>query len=167
MARAFITLIWLAAVSAANLAHGEDKRFGIGFVLGDPTALSFKYNLSHEHSIDAQLSFGGADWILLYGDYHWRFPGIFNSNEKFIKELTPYLGAGPILVFASRRDHPKGNYFDRRSDSMALGLRLPFGIEWVWDRVPIGIGLEVAPGIVIAPATSGFLHGGVTFRYYF
>lgn len=150
----------------ASPAFAADKTFGVGFVLGDPTALSGKYNISATHAVDAQIAFS-SDYLLIYGDYHWRFPGIFNSDQKFVQQLTPYMGAGPALVFASKNDHARGNYFDKRDDRFALGARLPFGIEWMWDRVPLGIGLEIAPGIVVVPATTAFLHGGVTFRYYF
>lgn len=159
-------LTFIIAFSAVH-AQAAEKKYGIGFILGDPTALSGKYNMSHEHAIDLQLAFNASDFLLVYGDYHWKFPGIFNSSDKFIQELTPYMGAGPVVAIASKKDHKKGDYFDKRNDSFAMGVRLPFGIEWVWDKVPLGIGLEIAPGIVVVPSTDGFLHGGVTFRYYF
>ena len=147
-------------------SFAAEHKVGVGFVLGDPNALSAKYEFSGLHAVDAQISFSN-DYVLLYGDYHWRFPGIFQSDQKFVQQLTPYMGAGPVLVFASKGDHGKGNYFDKHDDRMALGARLPFGIEWRWDKVPLGVGLEIAPGVVVVPATTAFLHGGVTFRYYF
>lgn len=148
-------------------AFASDKKFGAGFILGDPTALSFRYDQTHERAWDAQLAFSVNDYVLIYGDYLVKFPDLFNSSDKFIEQLSPYAGIGPVFVMASKKDHSRGSYFDKRDDSFAMAVRIPFGIEWRYDKFPIGIGLEVAPGIVIMPNTDGFLHGGVSFRYYF
>lgn len=154
-----------ALISTTALA--KEHKIGVGFVLGEPTALSGKYLVSAQHAIDLQLAFNSSDYLLVYGDYHWRFPGVFNSDDEIVQQLTPYVGAGPLLAFASKKDHGKGGYFDKRDDKFAAGVRIPFGIEWIGAKVPIGIGAEIAPGIVIAPATTGFLQGGITLRYYF
>ncbi|MBX3020034.1 MAG: hypothetical protein KF799_00030 [Bdellovibrionales bacterium] len=160
-------LISLLLLTTAFAAHAEGKKYGVGFVLGDPSALSFRYDQTKEKAWDAQLAFSMSEYVLFYGDYLVKFPGVFNSEQEFVQQLTPYAGAGPVLVFASDNDHSRGSYFDKRSDSFAAGVRIPFGIEWRSDQFPVGIGLEIAPGIVILPNTDGFLHGGVSFRYYF
>jgi len=159
-------LLALMLLTSLN-SYAASKKFGAGFILGDPTALSVRYDQSEERAWDAQLAFGISDYFLIYGDYLVKFPGVFNSTEKFIEQLTPYAGIGPAFIFASKKDHPRGSYFDNRDDRFALAVRIPFGIEWRYDKFPIGIGLEIAPGIVIVPNTDGFLHGGVSFRYYF
>lgn len=160
-----ILLIFMLLTSFNSFANG--KKMGAGFILGDPTALSFRYDQNETRAWDAQMAFSLSDYFLIYGDYLVKFPGVFNSSDKFIEQLTPYAGVGPVLVFASRKDHTRGSYFDKRDDSFAFAIRIPFGIEWRYDKFPIGIGLEIAPGIVIMPNTDGFLHGGVSFRYYF
>jgi hypothetical protein len=152
---------------AAPPAQAEDKAFGVGFTLGDPTALSGRMNLSHERAADVGLSFFSRDYVLVYGDYLFKFPGIWSDTERLLDRMTPYMGVGPLLALARKKDHPRGNYFDERDDSVAAGMRVPFGVEWLWDKAPIGIGLEVAPGIVIIPSTTGFLQGGISLRYYF
>lgn len=150
-------------------AHSETggKKFGLGFVLGAPTALSGRYQLSEDRGLDLQFAFNSSDYVLLYGDYLIQFRNLFHAEEKFVEQLTPYLGVGPVLAFASKSDHPKNDYFNRTTDTLAFGVRVPFGIEWLWDRVPIGVGLELAPGVVVAPATEGFIQIGLTFHYYF
>lgn len=147
--------------------RAETGNLGLGFVLGDPTALSTRYNLSSQRAFDAQVAFTSHNFLLVYGDYLLQFHGLLGRNHKFLEQLTPYMGAGLVGAFATRKDHDKDGYFDQRDDSLALAVRIPFGLEWRWDRVPFGIGAELAPGIVVIPSTEGFLQAGITLRYYF
>jgi len=158
-------LAFFALFSLQALA--SEHEYGLGFILGEPTAISFKYNRATTESYDAQLSFAFHDYLILYGDRLWNFPGLFRKNNEFTQHLVPYVGVGPVLAFAGATDHSQGDYFHRRSDSFAMGVRVPFGAEWMWEKVPLGIGLELAPAIVILPGTEGFLMGGLTIRYYF
>lgn len=169
MRRLSLILTTLLTLAAAGNVQASERKYGIGFVLGNPTALSGRYNMAKDKALDLQFAFDSGNWILFYGDYLIKFPGVFNSHEEFIEALTPYAGIGPVAAIGQGKDHDRGDYFDKRSDSFALAVRIPFGIEWMNPnpKMPIGIGLELAPGIVIVPRTDGFLHGGVTFRYYF
>lgn len=142
-----------------------ESRFGVGFVLGSPTALSFNWYTSEENAFDLQVAFFSDDYFLTYADHTFHFPEMMGSGKYL--QLSPYFGLGAFGVFATKDDHPRGNYFDKRTDDYAIGARIPFGLEWLWKRAPLGIGLEVAPGIVVAPSTIGALQAGLTLRYYF
>lgn len=164
--------IWQRATLSAILvlglqAYAEGQKYGIGFVLGDPTAISGRYNISEDHAADLQVSFNRSYYVLVYGDYLFKFKGLFGHDTRFAEQLTAYTGAGPMAVFATKSDHDKGSYFDKRDDAVALAARIPFGIEWTPEKIPLGIGIELAPGVVVIPATAGFLQGGVTLRWYF
>ncbi len=160
----YITLS--AFILASTSAHASDGRFGLGFILGDPTAISAKWYTTSERAYDLQVSFVHDDFFLVYGDSLFHFPAML-GNGKFAQRIAPYFGFGAFGVFASNNDHPKGNYFDKRDNKAAIGVRIPFGMEWIWDKAPLGVGVEVTPGVVVAPATIGFLQGGITLRYYF
>lgn len=162
MYRFVLALICILGISA----HADEKKLGLGFVIGDPTALSLRHNLTSEKAYDVQLAFPPGHYMLAYGDYLFQFHGILGSGNKFVDGLTPYVGVGALLATGTRHDHDKDGYFQERDDHLALAARIPFGIEWVWDKAPIGIGVELAPGIVVVPATNGFVNAGITLRYY-
>lgn len=152
-----------ASVSAA----AKDKDLGVGFVLGDPTALSVRHDLNRQNAVDAQLGFFSRHYLLLYGDYLFLFHDAFGRQNKFIAQLTPYVGVGGLFALGTNSDHDKGNYFHDRDDRLAIGVRVPVGVEWRWDKVPLGVGLEIAPGIAVIPGTTGFINAGLSLRYYF
>ena len=157
-------LVLLGIFSSPAFAAGK---FGAGFILGEPTSLSGKYFADDKTAYDLQISFLSREYIVIYGDRLWHFPDAINHTNDFNEHLNPYLGIGPVLVLNAKKDHSKGQYFDERDDKLAFGVRVPFGMEWMWDKVPIGIGLELAPGIMVLPSTTGILMGGLTLRYYF
>ena len=148
-------------------SYGADKNLGLGFILGNPTALSVKWLSSEESALDFQASLSEKDYLVLWGDYLFQYPGFFGNANKFARRLTPYVGVGPLIALGTKNDHDKGDFFDERDDDFALGLRVPFGMEWFWDRVPLAVGLELAPGVIVAPATRGIVQGGLSFRFYF
>ena len=159
----YLVLVLCVLFAASSEAKGN---IGVGFVLGSPTALSAKGFISKKNAWDVQLAFDD-DAFIVYGDYLMHFPGAFKTNDPFGSRLTPYVGVGPVLAVETKDRHDEGKFFDERDDDMAIGVRVPFGVEWIGDEVPIGVGLEIGPGIIVAPGTDGFFTAGVTLRYYF
>lgn len=165
MLRALAVL--MLSIFCGSFAHAQENRFGLGFILGDPTGLSVRYYQDDEHSYDAQLAGLGSNYMLLWGDMDFHFPDLIKEQHPILERLSPYVGVGPVIAISTKDDHEKGQYFDDRDNDFAIGVRVPFGVEWIWDRVPIGVGVEVTPGIMVLPATHSLLMGGLTLRYYF
>lgn len=174
----FKTLLLLALLSlssfsatAANLpgpTPSNSRGFGLGIVLGEPTGLSAKLWLSGENALDFGLSFSFDDYLLLFSDYLFHFNGALGRSSAFVSQLTPYVGVGGVLAFANSGHYDKDRHFFRRTrDSVGFGVRIPVGIEWLAPRVPLGVFIELVPGLSLVPATSGFIEGGIGIRYYF
>jgi hypothetical protein len=139
--------------------------FGLGLVLGEPTALTLKYDQSENDAFDAGLAFNFDKWVLVYGDYQYKFAGAIRTLPQF----TPYIGIGAVIVGSNRSidDTRHYQYFTSSTDSKwALGVRVPLGIEWR-PNAPIGVFAEIAPGISLIPSTTSFIQGGVGIRYFF
>jgi hypothetical protein len=150
-------LLFLALISFSAFS-----KTGVGVILGDPTALSVKHFMGTD-AIDAGLSFGHHE-VLLYGDYLKHFPGKLGSQNAFISNLTPYIGVGPVIAFG---DNDKNHHFiEDDDDEFAFGGRIPFGAEWMSKEIPLGISLEIVPGITVVPETDAFVQGGLAIRYY-
>lgn len=167
MKNLFRTLMVLTFISPT--AYSYDESFGVGAILGDPTGISVKY-LINDIRIDAALSYNN-DELIIYSDYLKHFQGRLGKQNAFVSALTPYIGAGPVLAFRDEHKHHHDNDFvdDDEDDDWALGVRVPVGIEWMnpEKKLPIGIGVEVVPGLEIVPETEGFFQAGLTARYYF
>ena len=117
-------------------------------------------------ALQAGIAFAFDTYVLVYGDYLKQFPGMLGGSNTFMTQLTPYVGIGPIVGVATNTNHDN-SYFNKRSDNLSLGARVPFGIEWMAPNFPLGISLELAPGIVIIPTTNGIVQGAANFLYYF
>ena len=161
-------LIWglgATSASASTAPISSPGRFGLGAVFGEPTGLVGKYWLSRAKALDAGLAYSFGSFILMYGDYLQHFPGAIHGKEEFLRELVPYVGIG-ATVFIAGSGRSKDTYFDRGS-SFGFGARIPLGLEWQSSHAPIGVFLEVAPGIGLAPSVFAFVQGGLGARFYF
>ncbi len=140
-----LTLVFAAHASAQN------RGFGLGIMIGEPTGITGKYWVSERNAIDGGLAWSfrrGGDFHL-HADYLWHFVGAIQSTEKFV----PYVGVGGRLAAG----HDEG----------ILGVRIPFGIAYWMRSAPIEIFLELAPILDLAPATELSANGGIGARFYF
>jgi hypothetical protein len=124
-----------------------NKTFGLGLELGEPTGLTGKYFLSPSGALDF-----GVGWIYqhyyygdglnLYADYLWH-PTSLVSAEAF--ELPFYVGVGLrfwSFDYCDRNPNPDICY---RGSS--LGVRIPLGIAFDFNNVPLDIFFQLVPVI--------------------
>lgn len=125
-------------------SFSANKTFGLGLELGQPTGLTGKYFLSDSNALDFGVGYiyhsyrYGDDGLHLYADYLWH-PATLVSAEPF--ELPFFIGVG-------------GRFWDfdycrARNDcgwgGSALGVRIPLGIAFDFNRVPLDIALNIVP----------------------
>lgn len=119
------------------VANGE---FGAGLELGAPAGLNGKYFLSD----DGALNFGigwigdyyyrGRDGIHLYFDYLWHPVSLANPPAF---QLPLYVGIGGRIWSFDDNDY-RGD-----DDLTAFGVRVPFGIAFDFNNVPLDIFLQL------------------------
>lgn len=178
--RFFISLFFLSFFfCVVNVMIGEAAQartatgggpFGLGVVIGDPTALTGKYWMDGARALDGGISFHFDRWLLVYGDWSTHFRGAFGRGNAFVSALSPYVGLGALVVISNQDEYHtrRERYFDESSNSrMALGMRIPLGLEWKPLNLPIGVFLELVPGLTVAPGMHGFFQGGLGARYFF
>ena len=165
-----ICMVSLLLAGPAQAATSDTGGFGIGLQIGDPSAITFKDSLTENHAIDGGLAFNLNQWTLIYADYLYQMPGQFGNQNAFFARTTPYVGVGGMVVVSNASDYDTRNlrYFNSSSSSkIAFAARIPVGAEWRAPKVPIGVYVELDPGLVILPATYGFVQGGIGARFYF
>lgn len=160
----FTVVLCLSLFASAKDA-GRD--FGLGVVVGGPTAITAKYWLDQERALDGGIAFSVNNYILLYGDYLWHYPRPFKQTDPFFTELDFYLGIGANLAITTSDRSNNNNYLGRRSGSVGLSARVPVGLEWKPADPPLGVFVEIVPGISVIPETSVIIQGGIGIRYYF
>lgn len=146
-------------------AHAAPRDWGAGVIFGQPTGFVGKNWLEPKRAIDLGMTWAFDFGFLVYGDYLFHFPAAFKSSEKFVRELSPYVGVGAMMLFASREAKSKTNGFG--ADGFSIGFRFPLGIEWLPTDAPVGVFLELVPGIAFIPSVTGVFQGGLGARYYF
>ncbi len=156
----FVALSMLLAVAFVPVAEARprpaggnsmrkftaNKTFGLGLELGQPTGLTGKYFLSESNALDFGVGYiyhsywYGDDGLHLYLDYLWH-PASLVSARAF--ELPFFIGVG-------------GRFWDfdycrRRGEcgygGSAFGIRVPLGIAFDFNEVPLDIALNIVPTI--------------------
>jgi hypothetical protein len=144
-------IIWiigvLAIVCAPRLARAHDGpggNLGLGFGVGSPTGISLDVASRPLSTFEIALgvdAFEGAD-----GYAHLVFEqGLAELAHGATVAVPVYIGVGPFM--ASR---------DRRLDSdFDLGVRVPIGIDFDFQRSPLQAFVEVALNAPIVAVNAG------------
>ena len=136
-------------IAQANTGNGGN--FGIGAMFGEPAGLSIK-NWTGESSainIGAAWSLAGRnEAIHLHADflYHSWFTDIGRGQLAF------YYGLGGRVIFA---------------DDQTAGVRIPLGLNYVFENIPFDLFVEAVPIFDVAPDTKFAGNGAFGLRYYF
>jgi hypothetical protein len=144
-------LFFAVACIISFKAAAQEKGFGLGVILGEPTGISAKYWVGTRNAVDGGLawSFRHNGYFNVHADYLWHFPLKFEDVER----LNFYVGIGGRLGFGS--------------GSTVVGARIPVGLVYWPGGVPLDVFLEVAPILDLAPATEFTANGGVGVRFFF
>ncbi len=136
---------------AIKPAAAQGKGFGMGIILGEPTGLSAKLWTSGDNAFDfaAAWSVRGEGNLLLQADYVWHF---FNVIPVSSGKLPLYIGIGGRVVLAN---------------DPQLGVRIPFGMDYLFADAPVDIFVELVPILDLSPATNFGVGGGIGVRYWF
>lgn len=141
------TLLSFEAKAQADTDVGGN--FGIGLMLGEPTGASIKIwnndRTAFNFGVAWSLS-GREEAIHLHADY------LLHSWFDDIDQLAFYYGLGGRIIFAN--------------DATA-GIRVPLGLNLVFENIALDLFLEAAPILDFSPETELAGNGAVGIRYYF
>ncbi len=153
MKKGFLLVIVLAYLFLPVNLFSQDKAFGLGIMIGQPTGFSAKYWLNNEHAVDFGLAYsfiGGDKGFSLHSDYLYHINGFTKSNIK----LPVYYGFGARIRSV---DHSK----------TYLGARGVVGLVYMNNVAPFDVFLELAPIFNLFPETSLNFDLALGLRYYF
>lgn len=138
--------------------NAQDKGFGIGIILGEPTGLSMKFWTSYNTAADiaAAWSFVNGSAIHLHADFLLHNFGLIKLN---FDKLPIYYGIGGRIKFVEDAGNDNHKY--------RLGVRIPVGLNYLPSRIPFDFFFEIVPLLDLIPKTDFSINGGIGFRYFF
>lgn len=156
MKKFFFLIVVMFSILLSQNSFSQDKGFGLGFMIGDPTGISGKAWVSSSNAIDFGVGWafvGGKhdkDMFSLHVTYLFHFPNAIQSSAR----LPLYIGIG-------------GRLKAHEGSSTNIGVRGAFGIEWWPSGIPLDIFLEIAPIFTLVQETGFDIDGALGIRYFF
>ncbi len=167
-ALAFFSLVaffsWLYTLPVQARAETDLKGWGLGVILGEPTALSAKYRLSPSNAYDFGFGYSFGHSVQLFSDYLFLYPGTFQSSAKEHLMLVPYWGLGASLAFYASNHKKSISNNDAR---FSLAVRIPLGVALPISKSPIEVFAELVPLVYFVPGIDLGLNGGLGLRFFF
>lgn len=146
-------VVLLLIFSMITLSKAQDKGFGGGIIIGEPTGLSGKYWLDDSRALDFGIASSFVNTytaLSLHGDLIFHNYDVIKSEFR----LPVYYGFG-LRIHINNKG---GNTF---------GARGVLGIAWMLNNSPIDIFFEIAPVFNLFTETSLQLDFSIGGRYYF
>ncbi|MFP4417637.1 MAG: hypothetical protein ACLFSB_10240 [Chitinispirillaceae bacterium] len=121
--------------------------FEFGVLLGEPLGLSAKW----WHSTVRAWDFAAA----------WSFTedGLFEVHTDYLFHIIyPAIDAGELPIYTGL------GFALRIGNEWFMGPRIPVGVEYIFERLPLAVFGEVVPQYQLLPDNTFVLSGGVGFR---
>jgi hypothetical protein len=160
--KAKVSVMVLALLLLSFAGVRAEDGVGIGLILGEPTGISAKKWINHEHAVDAAAawSFSENDSFQFHADYLFHDFGIFHSAAVGGR-LPAYIGIGGRVKLEAH-DGEKG----RNEHDSLLGVRIPLGVSYILAKAPVEFFAEIVPILDIVPDTEFDLNMAVGARFY-
>lgn len=144
-----LTLLTVILPTAALAQQG----LGVGVLVGEPSGISTKTWLSHTTAFDAAAAWSieGEGDFHIHGDYLIHNFNVFPVGRG---ALPLYYGVGARIL-------------SRTDNTLNVGVRLPVGIEYLFQRAPFDIFLEVVPVLDLTPESTVDVNASIGTRYFF
>ena len=138
---------------ATNVYAMEREKFGIGVIIGEPTGITGKYMIDNNSAVDAGIGWetSGDNELHIYGDYLFHLYDVIKVPKG---KLPIYFGGGARWVIRDNKDNK-------------LGVRIPIGLEYVFEDISLGAFVELVPVVNLTPDTDVDFEAGTGIRYFF
>ncbi len=143
--------VLLFIVLTVTTARAQDRGFGLGVILGEPSGISGKSWLSKKTALA-----GAVAWSLENEEaLHIHLDHLFHDFDSTPVEpgtMALYYGFGGRIKFA---------------DNSTISVRIPIGLNYLVETAPVDFFLEIVPMLDLIPNTDFNLNAGLGVRYFF
>ena len=157
MKKIYVTAITLCLFLIIQASVAQERKFGLGIILGEPTGISAKLWTSNENAFDFGLgwsiggdrlgrfdgNYNGGSRVHFHMDYLWHSFEAIHSTERF-----------PLYYGIGGRINTGAGY------SSSAAVRGVLGIAWMPRETPIDIFLELVPSLQFTSSTGFAIDAG-------
>ena len=149
-----LTVALLMSISFGTATAGSNSSgFGMGIMLGEPSGLSGKLWSGGNNAFDFGLAWSTSknSGVAFHADYVWHKMDMITVDKG---ALPFYYGIG---VRYRNRDNSDDN----------IGVRVPFGLDYLFAQSAFDVFFEVVPILDLAPDTDFDINVAIGGRYFF
>jgi len=144
----------VAAYSQTQSANYQTYgKFGAGFMVGEPTGISWKYRFSHANALEGAIGFLPDNGYRANFDYLWHTHPF--SNDRFGVDYGAGIALGP------------GRTIESRGQDIGFGVRGVAGLNFLIPNAPLDLFMEAAPIMILSPTSKLGVDAGFGMRMYF
>ncbi len=146
-----VFLLLLVGFVFVGQSRAQKEGFGLGVLLGEPTGINFKAWTGYKTAVvgTAAWSFGHQNSFQANIDYIFHDFDLIRLDDDY---LPIYYGIGVRV---------------KTTTDVRMGIRFPLGINYMFEKAPLDIFVELVPVFDLAPKTELYLNGGIGIRYFF
>jgi len=133
---------------------GFSQKMGLGIIIGEPTGLNFITHLDANKYLSIAVGWS-PDALNSHFDLNIKY----SLKEK---GLYWYWGAGALFK-SVKKTYPH----KESKQEFNMGLRIPFGLEYILQDIKLAFFAELVPGLNLIPASDFLFDGAIGIRYYF
>lgn len=149
----FIVIFLLSTGASSSISSPQNVnqgKLGLGIVI--PAGIAIKYWTGPLNSLDLQVGWDLDDEnSRLNLDYLWYNFHLFSRLED--SNLAFYYGLGGKFCWGKKKE--------------SFGLRIIFGIDYIFKEIPFDFFLELSPTLQLFPKTDFQISPAVGIRYFF
>ncbi len=148
------TVAVLAASAGMAAAQSQTKKVGLGFIVGEPTGIDLKINLTQIHALEFAVAWSLSDDndLHLQGDYLWHKYDLIKMDNA--DKMPLFFGIGARVELRENVDD-------------VVGIRFPVGLDYIFTNYPFDVFVEIVPILDVAPDTDFDLEGAIGARFWF
>jgi hypothetical protein len=156
--------MFFSIILASGVTLSQERNFGLGVILGEPTGISAKLWVSPINAFDFGLGwslggdrigdfnggYNGGSRVHFHMDYLWHWFNAIHASERF-----------PLYTGVGGRINTGAGY------NNSAAVRGVLGIAWLPHHAPIDIFLELVPSLQVVPSTGFGIDAGLGARFFF
>lgn len=154
----YIATLTLISICFCGTAFAQNRSFGFGFTVLGQTGLSLRQQIRRSSAIASGISWSFRDRELFHFHADYLLDTLILSPNN-TSRFSLYYGFGGRYKSEPPQHRKIGDY--------EIGIRLPFGMSYIFTTPPIDVFFEVGPVFDFWPNIGLGLASGIGVRYLF
>jgi len=157
---AWVLVLFIAAGMTCG-ARAQGK-LGVGVIIGEPTGIAWKYRLGGMEAIDGAIGLSSSDRFRFHVDYLWEKRSFEVVNLELHYGVGMAVGVGNAEYVSVQR----GDTYVLEQRDLGFGFRGVVGLTYVFPRSIFDAFVEVAPLLIVTPASGLGIDAAIGVRVY-